>query len=117
MSFFVAAVAFGWRLVEAAVLVGRIVELAAAVGNFHLSGINFPALGPVGFVRFLFRKRRHRGREFVNDGRLPEMLFAYGFEQSSNGLAARFVGVIGDVRMAGVETLHQLRNRFMRREI
>src|SRR5579884_3210015 len=50
MGFFVAALAFAQLLFEAAALLHGIVKLAEAIGDFHLTGENFPALRPVGLV-------------------------------------------------------------------
>ena len=53
MSFFVAAFTFFELTFKTAALVFGIVEFAEAVGDFHLAGKNFEALGPVGIIGLL----------------------------------------------------------------
>src|SRR6266516_441094 len=68
MCFVVAALAFFDLLLEAAALIFRIIQFTKTVGDFHFTGENFPALGPIRLVRFLLGERRNSRREFVNDG-------------------------------------------------
>ena len=60
LAIFVSAFALAQLLFKAATLVFGIIQLAEAVGNFHLSDKNLPALGPFRLVGFLFGKRRNR---------------------------------------------------------
>ena len=80
MRFVVAALAFFELVLEAAALFFRVVELAEAVGDFHLPGKNFKALHPIGFVRLVFRERRNRGRELVDHGWLHEVFLGDRFK-------------------------------------
>ena len=107
MSLFVTALALLELLFETAALVLGIVEFAEAVGNFHLSNEDLKSLSPVGLVRLLFRKRRDGCRELIDDRGLSQMLLGSGFKQVCDGFSNWLVGVVCDVRMSGVEAIHQ----------
>src|SRR6266581_102924 len=117
MSFLVAALAFLELLLEAAALILGIVQFTKAIGDLHLAGKNFPALGPLRFVQFLLRERRNSRREFVDDGWLRQMLFCGGLEKIGNRFSRWLVGIVRHVRMLGIEALHQLPDRIMACEI
>src|SRR5262249_45824938 len=117
VGFFVAALAFGVLLLEAAALVFRVVEFAEAVGDFHLSGENFPALGPVGLVGFLLGERRNSSGGFIDDCRLGQMLFGCGFEQSRDCFPGWLFGVISDMCVASIEALNELGHGLVRGEV
>ena len=95
-------------LFEAAALVFGIVEFAETVGDFHLSGEDFEALGPVRLVGLLLGERRDRCGEFVNDGRLHEMFFGRRFEQGRNIFPRGRVRIVGSVRVPGIEAIDEL---------
>ena len=102
---------------EAAALLFGIIELAEAVGELHLSGENFPALGPVRLVGFVFGERGDSGGELVDDRWLQQVFLGYGLEQIGNGFSRGLVGIVGHVGVDGVETLNQCFNRVLRGEI
>src|SRR5450631_4791282 len=70
-------------LLKAAALLFGIVQLAEAVGDFHLAGIDFPALRPVWLVGFLLGKRGDGGRELIDDCGLNQMFFCRSEEHTS----------------------------------
>ena len=70
----VALRALGELRLEAAALLGRIVELAEGVGHFEAADVELEALDGVGIVRALLRQRRDLGREVVDERRLDQLM-------------------------------------------
>src|SRR3954447_24702030 len=117
MRLFIPSCAFSELLLKSSALVLGIVKLAEAVGDFHLSDKYFPALGPFGLIRLLFRERRDRSRKLVNNRWLHEMLFGYSFKQVCDCFASWLVRVVCHVRMRGVKSGHERFDCILRRKI
>ncbi len=117
MGFFTATLALSQLLFEAAALIFGIVQFAEAVSNLHLAGKDFPAFGPLGLIGLLLGKRRDCRGEFVDDGRLHQVVFRSTFEQGSDGLARGFLGVERDVGVRGIEPPDKVPYSLARSEI
>src|SRR4029077_7837106 len=116
MGFVVAALSFLQLLFEAPTLVFGIVQFAEAVGNFHLSSKDFPALGPIRLVSLLLGQGRNSSGKLVNNGRLNQVLFSRSLEQGGDSLSRRLIWIVSDMSMRRIKALHQYFYPLGRRE-
>ena len=85
----VAGRAAGDLRLEAAALLGRIVELAEGVGHFEAADVQLEALDGVGIVGLLLRERRHLGRKVVDERRLNQVVLVQPLEDLGRDPARR----------------------------
>src|ERR1700730_7924975 len=116
MGFVVAALSFLQLLFEAATLVFGTVQVAEAVVNFHLSGKDFPALGPIRLVRLLLGQWRHSSGKLVNNRWLNQMLLGRRLEQGGDSLSRWLLRIVSDMGMRRIKALHQCFYPVVRRE-
>src|SRR5262245_46716845 len=87
MGLEVAARAARQLRLEAAALLGRVVELAERIRDFEPADVQLESFHGVWIIRPLLGQRRDLGRKIVDEGRLDELLFAQAFEDRRGDLA------------------------------
>src|SRR5207248_9273994 len=81
MRLFIAALALGELLLEAARLLIGIVEFGECVGDLHSADVQLEAFDETGIVAALLRQRRNLDRKIGDEGRIDQMFFSDRLEE------------------------------------
>ena len=99
VRFFVAALALGDLLLEAAGLLVGVIQLGERVRHFHAADVQLEALHETRIVRALLRERRDLGREIRDERRLDQVLLDDRLEQRGDLLSFAVREIVSQLRL------------------